>query len=210
MENRGHLRQVYSIHSTLASTHVLFDFLTEETLCLLPRYRVLILPSMAYLSRAQEQTIEEWIGGGGRLIVPGDHPSFYEDAKPRSAPAFGSAPSDFSLLRSPQFQWTGRQGLPGLRGNAYWKQEGRRSHVTIHLLNYDVDATHEPEPVRDIPISVALPVAIQQASLGKLSAFAPDSNEASELRGEIRDGRLSFELQELRVYRIVEALLLAA
>jgi hypothetical protein len=210
MENREHLRQVYSLYSTLASEHVLFDFLTEETLHLLPSYRVFILPSVAYLSRAQEEAIEKWMDGGGRLIVPGDHPTFYEDAKPRPAPAFGSAPSAFSALRSPQFQWTGREGLAGLRGYAYWKQAGGQSRVTIHLLNYDLDASHEPEPVRDIPISVALPVTVQPATLGRLSVFAPDSSDPSELRGEIRDGRLSFELPELRVYCVVEAVLLAA
>jgi len=205
LEDREHLRQVYSIHSTLASDHVLFDFLTEETLHLLPRYSVFILPSVAYLSRAQEQAMEQWVRGGGTLIVPGAHPTFYEDAKPRPAPAFGSAPSDLSALHTPQFQWTRREGLAGLRANAYWKQEGRQSRVTIHLLNYDLDATHEPEPVRDIPISVALPVKVQHATLGKLSAYAPDSSDPVQLRGEIRDGRLSFDLPELRVYRLVEA-----
>jgi hypothetical protein len=208
MENREHLRQVYSIHSTLAADHVLFDFLTEETLHLLPRYHAFILPSVAYLSRAQEQVIEKWMRGGGLLIVPGDHPTFYENAKPRPTPAFGSAPADFSALRSPQFQWTGRDGLPGLRGYAYWKQEGRQSRVTLHLLNYDLDATHEPEPVRHIPVSIALPISVHRATLGKLSTFTPDSGEASELQGELRDGRLNFELPELRVYRGVEALLM--
>ena len=207
MENREHLRQVYSLHSTLASGHVLFDFLTEETLHMLPRYRVFIIPSVAYLSRAQERTIQEWMDGGGRLIVPGDHPTYYDDAKPRPAPAFGPASSASSELRTPQFQWTGREGLPGLRANAYWKQEGRQSRVTVHLLNYDLDPTHEPEPVRDISISVALPVTVQHATLAKLTAFAPDSSDPSELRGEIRDGRLAFELPDLRVYRIVQALL---
>ena len=210
MENREHLRQVYSIHSTLASDHVLFDFLTEETLRRLPQYSVFVFPSVAYLSRAQEQTIQKWMGGGGRLIVPGDHPTFYEDAKPRLVPAFVSALSNFSALCSPQFQWTAGPGLAGLRGNAYWKQEGRQARVTIHLVNYDLDATHEPEPVHEIPISLALPVPVQHATLGKLSAFAPDSSEASELGGEIRDGRLSFELKDLGVYCVVEALLLPA
>ncbi|HUZ45899.1 MAG TPA: alpha-amylase family protein [Terriglobia bacterium] len=210
MENLDYLREVYSIHSILATEHVLFDFLTEETLNLLGRYRVFILPSVVYLSRAQEQTIEKWMRGGGRLIVPGFHPTFYEDAKPRPAPAFSGAPSDFSLVRSPRFQWTTRKGLPGLRGYVYWKQEGRQGRVTLHLLNYDLDAAHEPGPVRHIPISVALPDVLQHATVGKLSAFTPNSGETEELHGEIRDGRLSFELPELRVYRLVEAVLLTA
>jgi hypothetical protein len=209
MENPDHLRQIYSLNSALASGHVLFDFLTEETLHLVPGYRLFILPSVAYLSRAQERAIQQWMDRGGQLIVPGDHPTFYEEAKPRPGPAFGSAPADVSALRSPQFQWTGREGLPGLRGYAYGKQEGRHARVTIHLLNYDLDATHEPEPVHDLPVSVALPAAFQHATLGKLSAFAPDSSEVLELHGEVRDGRLSFELPELRVYRLVEALMTA-
>jgi len=119
------------------------------------------------------------------------------------------SPADVSALRSPQFQWTGREGLPGLRGYAYGKQEGRQARVTLHLLNYDLDATHDPEPVRDLPVSVALPAAFQHVTLGKLSAFAPDSSEALELQGEVRNGRLYFALPELRVYRLVEALLTA-
>ena len=148
--------------------------------------------------------------GGGLLIVPADHPTFYEDARPRPAPAFGSLLSNLSALSSPQFKWTVREGLPGLRGYAYWKPAGRQSCITLHLLNYDLDATREPEPVRDIPVSVALPDMVKHATLGKLSTFAPDSSDPSELHGEIRDGRLCFELPELRVYRIVEALLPAA
>ena len=209
MESPGYLREVYSIHSILATEHVLFDFMTEETLNLLGRYRVLILPSVIYLSRGQEQTIKKLVRGGGRLIVPGAHPTFYGNAKPRPAPAFNSAPADIVPACSPRFQWTTRAGLPGLRGYVYWKQEARQSRVTLHLLNYDLDAAHEPSPVRNIPISIALPDALQHATVGKLSTFTPNSDEALELHGEIRSGRLSFDLPELRVYRLVEAVLLA-
>ena len=209
MGNRDHLSQVYSIHTTLATEHVLFDFITEQTLNLLGRYRVLILPSVAYLSRAQEQAIEKWMRGGGRLIVPGAHPTFYGNAKPRPAPAFSESHADISPACSARFQWTTREGLPGLRGYVYWKQEDRRSRVTLHLLNYDLDAAHEPSPVRNIPISIALPEVLRHATVGKLSAFSPNSDDAPDLHGEIRSCRLSFMLPELRVYGLVEAVLLA-
>jgi hypothetical protein len=210
MENTAHLEQVYSIHPELAREHVLFDFLTEDTLDLLPRYSVFILPSVAYLSRAQEQAIRKWIAAGGLLLVPGGRPAHYEDARTRSKPAFDSAPSDLAPAYASKFKWTGAQGSPGLRANVYWKQDGRQARVVIHVLNYDVTTSGEPGTVRNLPVSLALPDSLAKSTIGKLSVVAPDSAEPTPLRGEIRDGKLLFELPELRVYRIAEAVLTEA
>lgn len=205
MGSLDYLRELYSIHSILAAKHVLYDFITEETLDRLERYSVLILPSVIYLARSQQRAIGKWMGAGGHLIVPGFHPDYYGNAKPRPAPLFTQAPSDISPVCSAPYQWTPHKGLPGLRGYVYSKQEGRQARVTVHLLNYDLDTTHEPQPVRDLPISVVLPRALQQETLSGLTAFTPSSGQSSQLHGEIRNGRLSFELPELRVYRLVEA-----
>ncbi|MCX6620717.1 MAG: hypothetical protein NTY38_06500, partial [Acidobacteria bacterium] len=201
MENAAHLEQVYSIHPELARRHVLFDFLTEETLELLPRYSVFILPSVKYLSTAQEQAIRRWTQAGGVLLVPGDRPTLYEDAKARAKPAFESAPALPAAAYESKFRWTSAEGLPGLRANVYWTQDGRWARVVTHVVNYDVSARGEVAPARKVPISFTLPDLLAGAAVEKLAA------EETALSGEIRDGRLSFELPEVRVYRIVEAVL---
>ena len=79
--------------------------------------------------------------------------------------------------------------------------------MTVHLLNYDVSAKGEPSPVRDLPFSVALPDAIRSSVIERLTELSPDADDESPLRGEVRDGRLKFGLAELRLYRVVEAVL---
>ena len=148
--------------------------------------------------------------GGGLLLVPGGRPTYYEDAKGRSKPAFDSASSDLGPAYASKFKWTGAEGLPGLRANVYWKQDGHQARLVMHVLNYDVPPSGEPGTVRNFPISFALPDSLAKATIGKLSVVAPDSAEPALLQGEIRDGNLSFELPELRVYRIAEAVLTGA
>jgi hypothetical protein len=77
-----------------------------------------------------------------------------------------------------------------------------------HLL--DVSTSGEVGTVRKLPISFTLPDSLAKATIGRLSALAADSAEPTPLPGEIRDGKLSFELPELRVYRIAEAVLTEA
>ncbi|MFN0171409.1 MAG: hypothetical protein ACKV22_33755 [Bryobacteraceae bacterium] len=206
-ENREHLREVYRLHPALAEKHVLFDFLTEDTLDRLRQYRVVILPSVLYLSRSQERAIEKWVAAGGRLLVPGERPAFYEDATPRAAAAFAQASADLAPAYDAGWRWTRRDNLPGLRANVYWKKDRGRAAVVTHLLNYDVPAGGEPRPARAVPVSFPLPETLERARLGKLFQISPDSDQAIPLEGDLRDGKLSFEVPEVRLYRVVEALL---
>ena len=74
-----------------------------------------------------------------------------------------------------------------------------------HLL--DVLPSGEPGAVRNLPISFTLPDSLAKATIGGLSAVAPESAEPTPLHSEIRHDKLSFELPERRVYRIAEAVL---
>lgn len=206
-ENREHLREVYRLHPALAGKHVLFDFLTEETLDRLRQYRVVILPSVLYLSRAEERAIAKWAAAGGRLIVPGERPRFHEDATPRDTPAFANASADLAAAYGAEWRWTQRDDLPGLRANAYWKRDRGRAVVVTHLLSYDVSKAGEVRPARGVPVSFTLPEGIGRVRLGRLSMISADSGEAVRVEGELRDGKLSFEAPEVRIYRVVEAVL---
>ncbi len=206
-ENRAHLEEVYRLHPALAENHVLFEFLTEDTLDRLGQYRVVILPSVRYLSRREEQTLARWAAAGGQLIVPGQRPAFYTDGRPRAAPAFPAAPSGVAPASAPGYRWTPREDLPGLRANVYWKREAGRTTVVTHLLNYDVSPAGEPRPARDVPVSVALPAAVGNVRLERLSMVSLAAPETT-LAGAVRGGRLAFTAPEVSIYLAVEAVLI--
>jgi len=147
MENTAHLRQVYAIHPQLAADHVLFDFLTEDTLDQLPRYRVLILPAVKDLSAAQQQAIAAWRRRGGRLLT-------------------GLEPLP------DRYRWTARPVSAALRANAYWKRDAAEATVVLHVLNYEISAKGEVTPARDVPVSLPLPAAIHEWQPGAVGAPA--------------------------------------
>ena len=202
LENTAHLEQVYAIHPRLASEHVLFDFLTEDTIGSLPRYRVLILASVKYLSASPQRAIENWVAQGGLLIVPGEHPTHDECARPLSSPRFAHAAADLSGALHPRYRWTAHPGLPGLRANAFWKRENTQTTVVIHVLNYDVTATGDVLPAKDVTASLPLPASLHNSRIRTAVTFTADAQEATPLAAGIGEGRLTVKLPEVGVYRL--------
>ena len=105
-------------------------------------------------------------------------------------------------LLGERLAWTDRADLPGLRATCYWRREGAGAgaRLVLHLLNY------EPEPARDVPISLPLPeedgARWRRASLRLHLAGA---EQPTALSGEIRRGRLVFTVPEVVVHMAVEA-----
>jgi len=91
-ENTAHLLHLHQLKRALDAGHILFDHLTEKGIeqGRLARYRVVLLPRTACISDAVAGALETWVRGGGRLVLTGDLPAFYETARPRSRPVFSS------------------------------------------------------------------------------------------------------------------------
>ncbi|MCC7499003.1 MAG: hypothetical protein IT160_15575 [Bryobacterales bacterium] len=207
LENIAHLEQVYAIHPQLAGRQVLFDFLTEGTLGALSRYRVLILPSVKYLSAGQAHSIERWRARGGLLIVTGGHPAFDDLARPLAKPLFAGAETNLARAMAPRFRWTTQPGVPGLRANAYSKTVDGGTLVTVHVLNYDISPSGEVFPAKHAAISLPLPPSLSRLKVKAATTLTAGGNE-DELPGVIvRDGRLHAELPDIQVYRIVSVTL---
>ncbi|MFN7999414.1 MAG: hypothetical protein U0Q18_37700, partial [Bryobacteraceae bacterium] len=171
----------------------------------LHHYRVVILPSILYLSRAQERALESWAAAGGRLLVPGERPRFYENGKERPALAFAGASTDLAPAYAAEGQWTARDDLPGLRATVYWKKEGRRVTLVTHLLNYDVSKKGEVRPARSVRVSYPLPDGAARAGRAQVWLVSPESGEGTAIDAELRDSRLTFEIAEVGIYQLVEA-----
>jgi hypothetical protein len=66
------LDRIRGAHQALLDLHQPHDILNEQALpALLHCYRVLILPEQVALPHSLDDTIEEWVRGGGRLIASG-------------------------------------------------------------------------------------------------------------------------------------------
>lgn len=206
-ENTAHLDQVYAIHPQLARQHVLFDFLTEDTIGALPQFRVLILPSVKYLSAPRQHAIERWRAQGGLLIVPGEHPAYDEFARPLPKPLFTDAGSALGPALETRFRWTTQPALPALRANAYWKQQPDGATVAMHLLNYGISPAGEIAPAKDVAVSLPLPEALRQSRVASARTLTPEGAEGPLASAQVRDGRLHAQLPEVDIYRLVDVTL---
>jgi hypothetical protein len=239
-EHTLNLEQVYHLKPALAAGHILFDYLREQdfTRPRFERYQAILLPSVRYLADREVAALEAWVRQDGALLLTGELPGFYQNARPRPTPAFakwfpGSGEAlrivsagrgkiawahDISTLAAlPQVlaRLTGanlaaidREDLPMVRVSAYWKRQGSAALLVVHLLNYGLTATEEPQPIRNIPISIPLPRG-GQWSAARVQALSPGDETATDLPSEVREGRLTVRLPLLRIYRVVEARLTA-
>ena len=201
LENPAHLRHLHHLKKGLLDGHVLFDILRERDLARLSRYRVALLPQALYLEEPEAEALAGWVRAGGNLILTGDlHRAF------RAWFATGARSASVGKGRavwttSPEADLSDsavspRRDLPGLRFNAYCAREGGRMRCVLHVLNF------EAAEVRDLPVS--LPVAGKSA---RLRLFEP-GEQPVPLDGQILDGRLTFQVPEIRVHKIVEAVIL--
>jgi hypothetical protein len=85
LENMEHVLQVYKFSRYLLDQHILFHFLTEEDLSPENRLpcRVLVLPSVSYMSDEQIQGVERFLGSGGICLATGEFAIGNERALPR-------------------------------------------------------------------------------------------------------------------------------
>jgi len=105
-------------------------------------------------------------------------------------------------LAERRLAYTDRRDLPGLRATCYWRREGEGARMVLHLLNYD------PEPARDVPITLALPEGAGRWKSVRLRGWRAGAERAVEVGGEIRQNRLTFRVPELATHLAVEADLL--
>src|SRR5207244_1537624 len=65
------LEPVRWLGAGLMTAHLLFDFTIDEKMTLegLARYKMVVLPTQAYLSSAQQKMLDAYAAAGGRLVV---------------------------------------------------------------------------------------------------------------------------------------------
>ncbi len=61
-----------AVEQLLQEDHVPFDILAASQLDRLPRYRLLIIPCMRWMTDAEGRAISRWVRGGGRLLLVGE------------------------------------------------------------------------------------------------------------------------------------------
>lgn len=235
-EHTLNLQQVYLLKKALANGHILFDYLREEdfTPPRLDRYRAILLPAVRYLADRDVAALEAWVRDGGALLLTGELPGCYSNARPRATPAFArwfagsreglrivsagkgkiawaqdlsklaALPQVLATLTGANLAAIDRDDLPMVRINAYWKKEGASARLVVHLLNYDLTAKEEPQPIRDVPLSIPLPRGGNWSS-ARIQARSPGAETATHLASEVRQGCLKTHLPLLRIYQVVEA-----
>jgi len=195
-------RRTCGVEQTLIDNHACFQIIYEDQLDHLTRYRALVLAGSVALSDRRLEQIRRYVQSGGRLCIIGSAATHDEWMSPRTSPAFADLP-DSHVIQAPEdgdtisaiqracgdeIALSVRAG-PGLCSELM-QQPGRR---LVHLVNYRSD------PTTDIAVSVRLPGDCRPRSVMLVSPERPDDLPAPF---EIRDGRVQFNVPQVRVYEI--------
>jgi hypothetical protein len=138
---------------------------------------------------------EKWLDLGGSRIQQ-ERKQLTEPPPP----APDRLPALVEKLTSQNLSYT-TGDFPGLRALVY--SSGQR--LVMHLLNYEVTATEDPTPARDIPVRLLLPAPLAGASRVRLQMHVPGQERARELEGKLNGGALVFQTPEVVIHAVVEA-----
>jgi hypothetical protein len=99
LENMEHMRQVHKFTRYLSDQHVLFHYLTEEDISPEVRLpcRVLIIPSVSFLSEDQVAGIGKFLASGGICIATGSLGDFDERARERKESVVAKLASSYPV-----------------------------------------------------------------------------------------------------------------
>ena len=186
LENAEHLKLAYAVKDALGREHFLWDALTEEDIAgaRLKRYRVVLVPDGIVLEDEILAALRAHEAGGGVVEWLKEMPARLADVIEKRA--------------GKNLAWTDSTAHSQLRANVYWKAEGGQARVVTHLLNYG------EAPERDVTVSIPLPGEAGW-KLRSLAAITPMTGQETALAGNLGDGRLTFQMPEVRVHSLVEA-----
>jgi hypothetical protein len=195
-----HAQLTSRVEQTLIDNHIPFQIIYNEQLGNLSHYRALILAGVVALSDAHLRHIRDYVTSGGRLCLIGPTATHDEWLLPRPTPALADLPAsqvvqtteNDSIPSAIRRACDGQFALsvppdPGLACELT-EQSGRR---LVHLVNY------RPDPAGDVAVSVRLRGRAKSVTL-----VSPEQHDGTPLPFQAREGRVEFNVPEVRVYEI--------
>ncbi|QIG43337.1 hypothetical protein G5V58_11685 [Nocardioides anomalus] len=183
------------VTSTLAGATVPFDVVIwadgvtapdRASAAELARYATVVLPDVYTLTPAQRLAVEEYVAGGGTVVVT-------DRAAPDLPAGVRTAAHDSLAELLPH----GPQVTSSVPAAANLQQLADGA-VALHLVNYDYDrAADAVRPVPDVPLTVRLPKDAQHATL------VTTDGARAPLELDAEDGLHRVTLPELGLYSIV-------
>lgn len=224
-QNNNHQGYAFQLKDRLGSLQVPFDCFAENGLDLarLRTYRLIVAPDLPNLSTAHLTALQQYVQGGGRLLIVDQFGLQDEALRPRPAlewmPAVGQtkAVGQGTVVRV--------ESLPGQNGFRQLLAEAGVQRLVaadkpglaypllrlmmyetaneriVHLLNYNtpVEAGAGPHiPLPQVVVQVPVPAGRQVAKVTCLDPEAP----VLEPPFTLRDGRCQFTVPEVGLYKV--------
>jgi len=171
------------------------DTLIPESLT---QYRTIILPDCRYLTGAQSQLLNDFLGNDGRLLVIGELGTNLPSAE-RDAILNHQGTRRVEVGAAFDLNWLpfGQQVQLSVPADIAVNLQRVAGGVAIHILRYDYDSSQDKVPTLDeLNLDLRLP-----GNFSDLEVFSPGESPKAKLEGA--DGLYNLSLSNIPLYSIV-------
>ena len=193
-----------NLYNALAESNVMYEVVLLHRLTpeLLSRYKVIVIPNIAWMDADQIEAIRTYRKNGGKIYTIGSSRELRELADVQSpASMLEEAENENGRreLLSKIEQLSGEQviTIPGtnyVAANVVRKTDSDR--IIVHFVNYNT-------PLKNVRVSVNLDGVLKQIDNKRIKVLSPDGGAKAIEVLSVRGAKVEFVLPELDVYDVV-------